>query len=405
MKERVSAIAPYILKHKVIADLGIGKGYYYSGLDLTNKDITGVDLSNDNLKKLHSFYPSIKIVEKDIRKTELPDHSFDFVVMSQVIEHVEDYWDVLKEAKRICKSGGYFLIAVPTEDHHKLHFHPIWTEEMLKEISDKMGETITIRTGSNWRLAYIRNVEVPEEDTPYDEGVEKVEDHVSVIFCHYAMNPERSALARASLKSLQATMHVPAEIIVIDNGDSLEDSMFFLNECQLKRISVYIRNADNMHFSYARNQAMPEITGKWVVIADNDIMYKDHWLELGINCIKHFSDRKLIASPINYPYVHKRDPRWRHGQLEAKGRHFNLTERAGSNCMIMKRETYNEMGKFELHKKAGCLYTDKLVNAGYLVITPAINWAFDAGLRKGFNFTSEFAIKRTLSDGNTISFT
>ena len=102
--------------------------------------------------------------------------------------------------------------------------------------------------------------------------------------------------------------------------------------------------------------------------------------------------------------MHKRDPRWRHGQIEAKGRHFNLNERAGSNCMLMKRETFNEMGNFELHKKSGCIYTDKLVNNGYLTITPAINWAFDAGLRKGFNFTADFSINRTLSDGSKIKF-
>jgi glycosyltransferase involved in cell wall biosynthesis len=167
---------------------------------------------------------------------------------------------------------------------------------------------------------------------------------------------------------------------------------------------LYIRNADNLHFSYARNQAMPEATGKWVLIVDNDIIYRDHWLELGIKVINSFPDKKLIYSPINYPYVHKRDPRWRHGQLEVKGRHFNLTERAGSNCMLMKRETFLEMGKFELHRKSGCLYTDKLVNAGYLTITPAINWAFDAGHRRGVNFNKELLIDRTLTNGKNIRF-
>ena len=73
--------------------------------------------------------------------------------------------------------------------------------------------------------------------------------------------------------------------------------------------------------------------------------------------------------------------------------------------MIMKRETYEEMGKFELHKKSGCIYTDKLVNAGYLTITPATNWAFDAGLRRGVDFNKELIIKRTLTDGTEIRFT
>lgn len=164
MKMRVDSVKPYVLKHKKIADLGIGKGYYYGGIDLSEKDITGIDLNEQSIAKLQSYYPSIKVFKKDIRETGLSENSFDLVIMSQVIEHVEDYWDVLKEAKRICKSGGYFLISVPTECYHKLHFHPVWTEEMVKEIGEKMGETITIRKGEDWWLIYIRNVEVPEDD-------------------------------------------------------------------------------------------------------------------------------------------------------------------------------------------------------------------------------------------------
>lgn len=400
MKARFQKFRNYIEKFDNIADLGAGTGYYYNGA--SPKNVMAVDVKEKHLKKLQGHSPWVKILVSDIHKVDLPDHAYDLVIMSQVIEHIQDYDVVLKEAKRICKSGGYFLIGTPLEDHHKLHFYPVWTKEDVEELGRKMGEIITIEKLDDSWLLYVRNVEITEEDTDYSDVQEEVKEHVSVVFCHYAQNPERSALAKASLKSLQATIHTPAEIIVIDNGNSLEDSEFFLKEAQEKRIALYIRNSDNMHFSYARNQAMPEITGKWVVIVDNDIIYKDYWLELGIKSIKHFPDKKLIASPINYPYVHKRDPRWRHGQVEIKGRHFNLTERAGSNCMIMKRETYEEMGKFELHKKAGCLYTDKLVNAGYLVITPALNWAFDAGLRRGFNFTSEFTIKKTLSDGSQI---
>lgn len=165
-----------------------------------------------------------------------------------------------------------------------------------------------------------------------------------------------------------------------------------------------------MHFSFARNQAMKHITGNWVAIVDNDIIYRDGWLDMclrGIGSYMRLPEKetnKVIASPINYPYVHKRDPRWRHGQVNLKGRFFNLTERAGSNCMVMSRETLKELGEFDLHKKAGSLYTDKWVKAGYLVLTPEVNWAFDAGLRKGFNFTGEFSINRTLNNGTKIKF-
>jgi len=230
------------------------------------------------------------------------------------------------------------------------------------------------------------------------------DNYVSIIFIHYAMNEERSMLARASLKSLQETVHTPAEIIVIDNGDNIEDSQFFLKQCQEKKITHYIRNADNLHFSFARNQGILHSNGKWVVIVDNDIMYKDHWLELCMKAIERFPDEKRIASPINYPYVHSRDPRWRHGQLNINGRMFNLTERAGSNCVVMKREALKELGLFNMDMggKAGSGYVDNWVNKGYLVITPSLNWAYDCGLRRGFNWTIEFKPEKTLSNGTKL---
>lgn len=411
MKERFNVIRQYVEKFEDIADLGIGKGYYYAGGNFPK--VVGVDISSHNLRVLKEHNPEIITHERDISDTGLLDKSFDLVICTQVLEHIENYEPALKEMKRICKSGGYFLIGLPIDLPEKLHFHPTWTEESLKELGEKLGDIITIKKYDIWWLLYVRNVEVPDGTEDYSEVSEEIKEHVSIIFVHWSQDAERSAISKASLKSLQATIHTPAEIIVVDNGDNIEDSKFFLDEVHNKRIALYIRNADNMHCTYARNQAMPEITGKWVVIVDNDIIYKDYWLELGIKCIKQFPDKKLIASPINYPYVHKRDPRWRHGQLEIKGRHFNLTERSGDNCRIMKRETFDEIGKFGLSsRKASAFYTDKLVEKGYLVITPALNWAFDAGFRRGFlhgksrelsPFNKEFIIKRTLSNGENIN--
>lgn len=230
------------------------------------------------------------------------------------------------------------------------------------------------------------------------------DNYVSIIFVHHAQNEERSLLARASLKSLQETIHSSAEIIVVDNGNNIEDSKFFLKECQKKNISLYIRNADNMSFGFARNQAIMNSTANWIAIVDNDLMYKDRWLEMCLLMLKTHSDKKLYASPINYPYVHKRDLRWRHGTIKVKGRECNLTERAGSNCMIMRKDVFKETGLFELNRKAGSSFTDTLVRNGYLCITPEVNWAYDCGLRRGFNFTNKIEIKRTLSDKDKIQF-
>ena len=230
------------------------------------------------------------------------------------------------------------------------------------------------------------------------------DEYVSIIFVHWAMDEYRSQLARASLKSLQDSIKSSAEIIVVDNGGNVEDSKFFVEECEAKRIALYIKNSDNMHFGFARNQAIQAASGNWIAVVDNDIIYRDSWLEYCLTMLRVHKEKKLIASPINYPYVHKQDPRWRHGTIQVKGKTCNLTERAGSNCMVMRKEVFNEVGFFRLHRISGSYFTDDLVRKGYLVITPEVNWAFDAALRRGYNFKQNAEVTRTLSDGEQVNF-
>ena len=229
------------------------------------------------------------------------------------------------------------------------------------------------------------------------------DNYVSIIFVHWSQNEFRSQLSRTSLKSLQDSINSSAEIIVVDNGTNLEDSEFFLKEAQEKRIALYIRNPDNMHFAFARNQGIQASTANWIVIVDNDIMYENSWLEMCLFMLQNTPDKKYIASPINYPYVHKRDKRWRHGTIQIGKRTFNLTERAGSNCMLLRRKVFDEVGLFVHHRISGSYFTDSLVKAGYLVVTPIVNMAYDAALRRGYNFNHEAIIERTLSDGEKIN--
>lgn len=159
MKLRYLELKEYIQKHDKIADLGIGKGYYYHQSTVNKQNIVGIDLSKRNLDKLATHSPEIKTHLRDVRETGLPDKMYDLVVISQVIEHLEDYEPVLKEAKRICKDNGYFLIGTPVEVYHKYHFHPVWTEKKMMEIGKRLGEILELKVseGKEYWTMYVRN--------------------------------------------------------------------------------------------------------------------------------------------------------------------------------------------------------------------------------------------------------
>jgi len=106
-----------------VLDLGCGEGRHVINVYL-HGDVTaiGVDLSHrDLLTSRERFLP---FAQKDADKqfylqqadaTRLPfaDHSFDKIICSEVLEHIENYQGVLAEIERILKPGGLLAITVP----------------------------------------------------------------------------------------------------------------------------------------------------------------------------------------------------------------------------------------------------------------------------------------------------
>lgn len=102
-----------------IIDLGCGTGYYLYLLSnlLLNLKLTGFDNDKKALeeaKLLLSNNESINFVMGDMHKMPFKDNSFDKTVASEVLEHVENDEQVLKEVYRILKPNGILVISVPS---------------------------------------------------------------------------------------------------------------------------------------------------------------------------------------------------------------------------------------------------------------------------------------------------
>jgi len=173
------------------------------------------------------------------------------------------------------------------------------------------------------------------------------------------------------------------EIIVVDNGGSLEDSKWLLGLTNDGHIASYTRFRKNMHFWYARNLALTIATGKYIVIMDNDIQFTHlGWLQ---ECIA-FLDKnkgKYLATPINAdPMNSIRKDRW---VGEVGG--WKLNSRAGSNCWVMRREDYEIIGNFDQHRIAGSKWADRYTRLGYTMACMPQPKAIDLCFRKGYNIS------------------
>jgi SAM-dependent methyltransferase len=77
---------------------------------LQSKDITGIDIIEDELNKAKE--KNIKTYKMDLNnKLEFKDESYDVINANQVIEHIADVDLFVSEVKRILKKGGYAIIS------------------------------------------------------------------------------------------------------------------------------------------------------------------------------------------------------------------------------------------------------------------------------------------------------
>lgn len=215
-------------------------------------------------------------------------------------------------------------------------------------------------------------------------------DKVSIIVTHYSSDEDRSFMLFESIMSLIKTAP-NAEIIVVDNGGSEDDSRLLLKLNEQGKIACYIRNRKNLNYWGARNQALKICTGDYIVISDDDIKYEPGWLEECLEWLKR-NEGKYLCSPLPPDPMNKnRDIRWA-GEQDG----WRLNYRAGSNSFLMSRESFEDIGFFLQDRRSGSLWTDAFCNKGYTMAMMPEPKALDLGFRKGFNFKEPIEIHNEL---------
>jgi SAM-dependent methyltransferase len=96
-------------KGQKIIDFGCGTCDW----NMNNLKVFGVDTNESFLMRSKEENRLYDYKIADAGNTGLPDESFDIAAAFEFLEHVEDYEKVIKEAKRLLKKGGYFIISVP----------------------------------------------------------------------------------------------------------------------------------------------------------------------------------------------------------------------------------------------------------------------------------------------------
>jgi 2-polyprenyl-3-methyl-5-hydroxy-6-metoxy-1,4-benzoquinol methylase len=163
-----------------ILDIGSGIGCYSFFLSeaYAQSKVTGWDIDHKKIKNAKELgrafnRANVEFAYGDIVKKTTGKNEYDFILIIDVLEHIENYKKALKNIYRLLKPGGYLYIHVPQvhqkrffkdlagwehEDHKREGFHP---DKLPKELTS-MGFKVIAREHSfglvgkfAWELGHI----------------------------------------------------------------------------------------------------------------------------------------------------------------------------------------------------------------------------------------------------------
>ncbi|OBK27834.1 SAM-dependent methyltransferase [Mycobacterium asiaticum] len=105
-------LAPRCVDRDVL-EAGCGEGY---GADLiagVARRVVAVDYDESAVAHVRSRYPRVEVMHANLTELPLPDASVDVVVNFQVIEHLWDQGQFIRECARVLRPSGLLMVSTP----------------------------------------------------------------------------------------------------------------------------------------------------------------------------------------------------------------------------------------------------------------------------------------------------
>lgn len=189
-----------------ILDAGCGDGFYLHLLSNLGKfELVGLDSEPRALKSATKNLKGrrVKLIEGNILKMPFKNNSFDKIVCSEVLEHLQDDLTSLKELKRVLRPGGVLMITVPNHNYPFL-WDPInWVLEKVFKTHIKSGFWAGI-WNQHLRLYYPEEIRKLIKKAGFKVGKLECLTHYCLPFNHQLLNLGARILAKGKLPTTVA---------------------------------------------------------------------------------------------------------------------------------------------------------------------------------------------------------
>lgn len=133
-KKRVQTVFDWVMPTDgdVILDVPCGRGFYLNMIRYVSQcRLVGGELDWDVLLKAQAnvgHLPDIDLHNVNIYALPYPNSTFDAVILSEILEHIDDDVAGLREVYRVLKPNGVVAITVPNADY------PFWWDPINKTL-------------------------------------------------------------------------------------------------------------------------------------------------------------------------------------------------------------------------------------------------------------------------------
>lgn len=133
----LSVINKYLKGKKKVLDVGCGAGTIDFYLANKGYDVTGVDISENAIKSCIETGENLGLKNVQFKQVDFPQETinekFDFIIFSEVIEHLEDDQLALGQIYKLLKKRGILILTTPSINA------PLHRWGMTKQFDEKVG--------------------------------------------------------------------------------------------------------------------------------------------------------------------------------------------------------------------------------------------------------------------------
>lgn len=188
-KKRVQTIFEWVppADEARILDCACGRGFYLNMYRYVSRcALVGLELDAEIIRKAQrnvGQLPGITLTRGNIYALPFPDNYFDGVILSEILEHIEDDVAGLREVWRVLKPGGVVAITVPHANYPFL-WDPInWTLERVLHTHIRRGPLAGI-WANHVRLYRREQLRAAVEQAGFVVEAERSFTHYSFPFIH-----------------------------------------------------------------------------------------------------------------------------------------------------------------------------------------------------------------------------